>query len=69
MKTTLQAAGLAIVAAGLIHGAALADGPRPHSGTAIAQNTERQPPAARYEWRYHYVGHHPHLEGYWAPVN
>ena len=24
--------------------------------------------AARYEWQYHYVGHHPRYEGYWALV-
>jgi hypothetical protein len=22
----------------------------------------------RYEWQYHYVGHHPRYEGYWALV-
>jgi hypothetical protein len=24
--------------------------------------------APRYEWQYHYVGHHPRYEGYWALV-
>ena len=73
MNTRWVAAAAVVLAGGLSAGAALADGPRPSSSHAIAQSAARQAQISetampRYEWQYHYVGHHPHLVGYWAVV-
>lgn len=40
-----------------------ADG-APVAARAVGQATD----GPRYQWQYHYVGRHAHLEGYWAPV-
>jgi hypothetical protein len=72
MKTMMFAAA-ATLAVALGAASASAEGPRASSGNAIFQTAEKQPVVARsaaphYEWQYHYVGHHPRLEGYWALV-
>jgi hypothetical protein len=36
--------------------------------TASSAVTSQVAAAPRYEWQYHYVGHHPRYEGYWALV-
>jgi hypothetical protein len=72
MKTALTTAAATSLALVLGVPAALADGPRPSSGTTIAQSGETRSATDRllphYEWQYHYVGRHARLEGYWAPV-
>ena len=73
MNTRWVAAAALILAGALYAGSALADGPRPSSSHAIAQSGQRQAEAQQtaspqYQWQYHYVGHHPHLVGYWAVV-
>ena len=70
MNTRWVAAAAVILAGALNVGSALADGPRPSSSHAIAQLQAQTSESAtpRYEWQYHYVGHHPHLVGYWAVV-
>lgn len=70
---TMMFAAAAIAAVGLSAASALAEGPRASSSNAIFPTAETQPPAGRsaaphYQWQYHYVGHHPRLEGFWALV-
>ena len=36
--------------------------------TGSSAVTTEVAPAPSYEWQYHYVGHHPRYEGYWALV-
>jgi hypothetical protein len=72
MKTILAAAAAASLALVLGSPMALAEGARPSSTNTIAQareplsSTDQMP--LRYEWRYHYVGRHARVEGYWIPV-
>ena len=72
MKTMLAAAAAASLALVLGSPAALAEGPKPSSGTTIAQTLEPQIMTGQllphYEWQYRYVGRHARLEGYWALV-
>jgi hypothetical protein len=73
MKTIWLAAAAVTLAVAANAASALADGPRPSSTHTIFQTAATQPldgPAAaqRYQWQYHYVGHHPRFEGYWAVV-
>jgi hypothetical protein len=71
MKTVLFA--VAALAAVAISASAFAEGPRASGSNAIFTTAERQlsgsqSAAPQYRWQYHYVGHHPRLEGYWALV-
>lgn len=73
MKTIWLAAVATTMAVTANAASALAEGPRASSTHAIFQTAEKQPlggPSAvpHYQWQYHYVGHHPRLEGYWALV-
>lgn len=72
MKTKLAAVALAALAVVLPWASALADGPRASSYNAISRPAEKQASglsaAPRYEWQYHYVGHHAHFEGHWVLV-
>lgn len=72
MKTKMFAAATTVAVA-LNAASAFAEGPRASSSNAILQTAEKQSPAGRsaapqYQWQYHYVGHHPRLEGFWALV-
>jgi len=71
MKRVVIAAAAAALGVALGSVATLAAGPRASSADAIAQFAELRPAvgqraAPHYEWQYHYVGHHPHLVGFWA---
>jgi hypothetical protein len=71
MKILLAAAAASLA---LVLGSpmALAEGARPSSTNTIAQTREPLPSTGQmsphYEWRYHYVGRHARMEGYWVPV-
>jgi hypothetical protein len=72
MKTALFTAAAitsAVILAPQLLAAAAA--PAQQAGAATAQTAgtaNTQTTAPRYEWRYHYVGRHARMEGYWAPV-
>ena len=38
------------------------------SPASAAQYSTATVGTPHYEWQYHYVGHHPHYQGYWALV-
>ena len=71
MKNVLFTVATLAAAAG--SASAFAEGPRASSSNAIFTTAERQLSGSQlatpqYQWQYHYVGHHPRLEGYWALV-
>jgi hypothetical protein len=73
MKTILAVAAATSLALVAVSPFALAEGPRPSSGNAIARSAGGEPAIEQsapphYEWQYHYVGRHARLQGYWALV-
>jgi hypothetical protein len=71
MRIALFAAA-AIVSAGILSlqklGAAEVSQSGAFMAPAAAGRSNPAVDAPRYEWRYHYVGRHGRMEGYWAPV-
>ena len=71
MKTVFVAAAFALAVLPLQ--AAVACEANQQAAAASTTAAQSMPAAAaqtsRVEWQYHYVGHHPHLEGHWVQVN
>jgi hypothetical protein len=63
MKRVFSAAAAAALGTSIYLPAAFAGA---SSSTAVASQVQSQAP--RYEWQYHYVGHHPRYEGHWVLV-